>query len=169
MNVFIQSKAIINTALHALLISSTLIGFPAHAKVKIAHQQRAAKRVVEDYFLALNENDANALTSLFHEQGIEMADNEHELQGSESIQLNFQQLLEQINHRATLRQSFISINGNIAIVEAESDMTLKVLASGLEIPSTDRDLFILKKIDAQWKIDKHVSNGNTAYLDETVA
>ncbi|NRB40724.1 MAG: nuclear transport factor 2 family protein [Pseudomonadales bacterium] len=159
-------KSVLRSIIHTLIISSTLLGLPAQAKMKISHQQRAAKKVVEDYFTALNQNDAAGLAALFHNDGTYVADNDHELKGKENIQQSFEELLEKINHQATLTQSLISINGNTAVVESETDMRLKLLESGIELPATDRDMFILKRISGQWKIDKYICNGNICYLDE---
>lgn len=166
MKILIQPEVLFRSLIHTLIISSALLGLPAQAKIKIAHQQRAAKKVVEDYFTALNKSDAASLTSLFHQDATLVAGEDHELQGTKDIQQSFEELLANINHDATLTQSLISINGNIAVIESETKMRLKLLESGIELPTTDRDMFILKRIAGQWKIDKYICNGNSCYLDE---
>ena len=163
---FPTPHSLFRSAVHALIISSALIGFPAQAKIKIAHQQRAAKKVVEDYFTALNQGDAASVTKLFHKDASYIVDNDHELIGQHNIQYSFEQLMEKINHSAVVRHSLVSINGNIAVIESETAMRLKLLESGIELPVTDHDMFILKRIEGQWKIDKYICNGNSCYLDE---
>ena len=166
---FYRDQALLQRFLHNIIISTTLLGLPAQAKIKVSQQQRAATKVVEDYFIALNENDLHNLISLFHEHAVEMLDEQQELLGHKNIKLNFENLLQNIKHKAILKHSFTRINGNIAIVESETQMKLKILETGVEIPTLDKDLFILKRIDGDWKIDKHICNGNSCYLDDTQA
>lgn len=166
MNKLMKPEVYFRSIIHTLIISSALMGLPSQAKAKVVHQQRAAKKVVEDYFIALNRNDAASLTSLFHQNATLVAGDNNELHGTEKIKENFEELLANINHDATLTQSFVSINGNIAVIESEAHIRLKLLASGIELPATDRDMFILKRIAGQWKIDKYICNGNSCYLDE---
>ena len=167
MKILLKPDTRFRSMIQTLIISSTLLGLPAQAKIKIVQQQRAAKKVVEDYFIALNKSDAASLTSLFHKDATWVAGDDNELQGSKDILKSFEELLAKINHEATLTQSLISINGNTAVIESETQMRLKLLESGIELPTTDRDMFILKRIAGQWKIDKYICNGNSCYLDES--
>lgn len=164
-----RSKSTFIALVHGALISSAFLGFPAQANNKMISQQRAAKRVVENYFTALNQGDASSLVSLFHDRATYMADNDHSLEGQDNIRSSILELLTKINHTAEIQHSDIRINGNIAVVESETLMRLKMLDSGIELPTTDKDLFILVKIADEWKIDKFIGNGNTSYLDESPA
>ena len=162
-----RHQPLLQRCLHSIMIGKNLVGISQPKEINISQQQHAAKKVVEDYFTALNENDLQTLTGLFHEHAVEMLDDKEELLGQENIKDNFERLLQKIKHHAILQHSFTRINGNIAVVESETQMKLKMLETGIEIPTTDKDLFILKRDENQWKIEKHICNGNSYFGDKS--
>lgn len=163
----LPSKNKFENFMQTLLTGPAIISLPTHANSKLANQRQVAQQVVDTYFYALNNNDASTIVGLFHERSVYMEDNGNSMEGQNSIKNQLNALFSQIQHHATLTHSTISINGNIAIIECEAEVKLKIHETGIELPVIDHDLFVLIKINEQWKIDKFVNNGNSSYLDES--
>lgn len=165
----ITNKNKLESFIQTLFMGSAIINLPTKANHKIACQRQAAKDVVESYFSALNNSDINTLMNLFHEKSVYMEDNGHSIEGQQRIRNQLNTLFKKVQHQAKLIQSQISINGNIAIIECDAAIRLKMHETGIELPVVDHDLFVLIKLNNQWKIDRFVNNGNSSYLDDSSA
>lgn len=48
----------------------------------------------------------------------------------------------------------------MAIVESKANGTLTLLETNTLLPANDNELFVLRKIEGAWKIDRYMFNGS---------
>ena len=140
----------------ALLLS--LIQVDAFADVSL--EGKKAKQVVVDYFSALNKSDLKTIVSLFHTDSVFLANNAPASRGIFEIEKKFKAVFNKIKLNTTHKYHHVSVSGNIAIVESKANGNLTVLKTRETLPANDNELFVLKKINGNWKIDRYMFNSS---------
>ena len=116
------------------------------------------KKVVEDYFKALNDSQLEIIVGLYHKDSVFLPKNAPAVRGINDITKTYRTLFENAKLNTEHVYHHVSVYGNIAIVESQGSGTLTLLESKKVVPSNNKELFILRKIDNKWKIDRYMFN-----------
>ena len=117
-----------------------------------------AKKVVEDYFNALNESKLDIIVGLYHKDSVFLPKNAPAVRGIDEITKAYRNLFEKIKLNTEHVYHHVSVHGDVAIVESQANGTLTILEGKKVLPANDKELFVLRKINNKWKIDRYMFN-----------
>lgn len=117
-----------------------------------------AKKVVEDYFKALNESKLATIVGLYHKDSVFLPKNAPAVRGIDEITKAYRNLFENIKLNTEHVYHHVSVHGDVAIVESQANGTLTILEGKKVLPANDKELFVLRKINNKWKIDRYMFN-----------
>lgn len=120
--------------------------------------EQEAKKVVKTYFKALNESNAEKILALYHKDSVFLPDNAPAVRGIDEIRKKYRNLFGQIKLNTKHVYHHVSVHGDVAIVESKADGTLTILETKTKLSANDNELFVLRKIDGKWKIDRYMFN-----------
>lgn len=118
----------------------------------------AAKKVVEEYFKALNGGQLEVIVGLYHPDSVFLPKNAPAVRGISEITKAYRILFEKARLDTEHVYHHVSVYGNIAIVESQGSGTLTLLENKKIVPSNNKELFVLRKIGKKWKIDWYMFN-----------
>jgi uncharacterized protein (TIGR02246 family) len=148
----------------AQLVGSTVLSIfllvPPHVSAATdgAAENIQAKKVVEDYFNALNESKLDAVVKQYHKDSVFLPKNAPAVRGIDEIAKAYRKLFESAKLDTEHVYHHIAVYGDVAIVESQGHGTLTLLESKKVVPSNNKELFVLRKIDGNWKIDRYMFN-----------
>ena len=117
------------------------------------------KKVVEDYFKALNDGQLEVIVGLYHKDSVFLPKNAASaVRGIDEITKAYRTIFEKAKLNTEHVFRYVAVYGNIAIIESQGSGTLTLLGSKKVVPSNNKELFILRKIDNKWKIDRYMFN-----------
>jgi len=131
-----------------------------NALAEVSTESEKAKQVVVDYFSALNKSDVKKIISLYHKESVFLPNNAPASRGIEEIEKTYQAVLDTIKLNTTHIYHHVLVSGDIAVVESKANGNLTVLKTNKILPANDNELFVLKKVNGVWKIDRYMSNGS---------
>lgn len=117
-----------------------------------------AKKIVQDYFQALNESKLTTIVGLYHKESVFLPKNAPAVRGIEAITKAYRTLFEKARLNTEHDYHYVSVQGDIAIIESQGRGTLTSLDTMKAIPSNNKELFVLRRIDGKWKIDRYMFN-----------
>lgn len=146
------------------LVGTTMLGlmlglFPLFSA--LAEDSRAnneAKKVIESYFKALNEGDVETILRLYHRDSVFLPKNGPAVRGIDDITKAYRALFATATLNTTHVYHHVSVHGDVAIVESQANGTLTILDTKTVVPADDKELFVLRQIKNQWKIDRYMFN-----------
>ena len=132
------------------------------ATQKIEIMEREAKKQIEEllgiYQKSLNTSDAKLAQSLYTSDGIFMPSEAPSGIGSEGILKSYEFVFSQIQLKIEFFIDEIVVEGNMAYAVTSSKGTVKIHASGVEVPEANRELFVFERVTGQWKIARYMFN-----------
>ena len=131
-----------------------------NALAEVSTESEKAKQVVVDYFSALNKSDVKKIISLYHKESVFLPNNAPASRGIEEIEKTYQAVLDTIKLNTTHAYHHVSVSGDVAVVESKANGNLRVLKTNKILPANDNELFVLKKVNGTWKIDRYMFNGS---------
>lgn len=147
-----------------LTIFAVAILFTLSAQVSVfagvSSESEKAKQVVVNYFSALNEGNVEKIVSLYHANSVFLPNNAPASRGLEDIKKTYKSVLNTINLNTMHVYHHVSVSGATAVVESKANGSLTILETGEKLPANDNELFILKKIKGEWKIDRYMFNSS---------
>ena len=121
------------------------------------------KKVVESYFKALNEGNVETILGLFYKDSVFLPKNAPAVRGIDEITKAYRSLFENIKLNTEHVYHHVSVHGDVAIVESQANGTLTILEGKKVVPANDKELFVLRKIDNKWKIDRYMFNDSESH------
>lgn len=110
------------------------------------------------YERSLNTSDANAAASLYHTEGVFMPIGFPSSKGTSNIHAAYASIFGTIRLKISFEIEEVEVDGNMAMAVTSSKGTVTVLAQKLEVPEANRELFVLRKQDGNWKIYRYMFN-----------
>lgn len=150
------SRLTVLTATTLFLLVSTQL----RAATEYSKESTQARKVVEDYFEALNNSALEIIVSLYHKDSAFLPDNAPAVRGIDDIRKAYRNLFLKIKLNTTHVYDHVAVYGGVAIVESHAQGSLTLLDSNKTIPSTNKELFFLRKVENQWKIYRYMFNGS---------
>ena len=142
------------TALSIFLLSAPQLS----ASAGDSRESIEAKKVVEDYFKALNESKLEIIVGLYHKDSVFLPKNAPAVRGIDEITKAYRTLFEKVKLNTEHVYHHVSVHGDVAIVESQAKGTLTILEGNKVLPANDKELFVLRKINNKWKVDRYMFN-----------
>jgi uncharacterized protein (TIGR02246 family) len=117
-----------------------------------------AKKVVEAYFQALNNSQLEIIVGLYHKDSVFLPKNAPAARGLDAITKAYRTLFTRAKLNTQHVYHQVAVYGDVAIIECQGHGTLTLLDSNTAIASNNKELFVLRKIGKQWKIDRYMFN-----------
>ncbi len=121
-------------------------------------EQSEIKKVLFSYRDALNESNAEKVLSLYTENGVFMPTRAPTAIGQEQLKGTYEFVFSNIQLNIEFYIDEIEIVGEYAFARTTSKGTTLIHASGETVPEENRELFVLKKENGSWKIDRYMFN-----------
>lgn len=119
-------------------------------------------QVVLRYGTLLSQKKIDEIIELYHQEAEIIPDQLQSLLGKEAIIEFYKNTFNTIELHGELKIQSIDLDHNLAIVRCEEPAEIKDLDSGLMIKSYFREIFLLKRIEEQWRIYRYMFSQNPA-------
>ena len=106
----------------------------------------------------MNESNAEVALSLYTNEGVFMPSAAPTAIGQEQVLKAYQYVFENIQLSIEFFIDEIEVIGDYAFVRSTSKGTVLIKATNEEMAEENRELFVLKKIQGSWKIDRYMFN-----------
>jgi uncharacterized protein (TIGR02246 family) len=122
-----------------------------------SHAQRAAiKGVLKSYQRALNASDVDGVVQLFTDDAVVLAPNAPSAVGIDAVRAAYTGIFGAIDLDLTFKIAEVNVvSRHWAFLRSTSQGTVKVLANGAQIPSSNQELFVLHKSHGRWKLARY--------------
>ncbi len=157
-------KNVIIAALFLLSLTSCQ-NEPKNQSIKLKEnnmEQTSEKQSIEkllfSYRDALNKSDVNDVLELYASDGVFMPSNGPSAIEQEQVKSSYEFVFNTIQLTIDFFIDEIVINGEYAYARTTSKGTTLIHANGQTVPEENRELFVLQKINGQWKIARYMFN-----------
>ncbi len=147
----------LRTVLATALILGALSG--AYATESDNEKIRA---VLKNYEHALNASDVDGILKLYTEDGVFMAQHNPSAVGIKQVEAAYTAALQAID--LDIEFDIVEIEviaDDWAFARTNSSGTITINATGDQVNEGNQELFVLKKIDDDWKIARYLFSSNT--------
>jgi uncharacterized protein (TIGR02246 family) len=148
----------LNTAVLSILLLSAS---QTSALAEGPRASSAVKRTAGAFFRALNESNIDTILELYHPDGVYLPKNAPAMRGVGEIKKAYQALFGRVKFNVDHVYQDVSVHGNIAIVESRANGTVTIRETKQTAPVDVKELFVFRKVDNKWKIDRYMFNDNT--------
>lgn len=114
--------------------------------------------IATTYRDALAAGDADAITDAFADDGVVMPPEGATYRGSDAVKGNYEGIFSSVGLDLQFDIDEIVIDGDYGFVRSTSDGTATVLADNSSAPEVNRELWVVHKVDGQWKIAFYMYN-----------
>ena len=121
-------------------------------------EKQAIEKMLFSYRDALNASDVTRVLPLYTEDGVFMPSNGPSAIGQEQIKGSYEFVFKTIQLHIEFFIDEIVVQGNYAYARTTSKGTTLIHANGQTVPEENRELFVLQKVDGQWKISRYMFN-----------
>ncbi len=123
-----------------------------------ASAQEEIRTLLFAYRDALNASDASAALALYTTDGVFMPSGAPTSAGTEQVKGAYEFVFSNIQLSIEFSIDEIVVNGDYAFARTTSKGTTLIHATGETIPEENRELFVLRKVNGAWKIDRYMFN-----------
>ena len=141
------------TGLDGADLEGRVAGWAASASIDDAAAVRA---VIEAYGDRLAAADVAGVVSQFTGNAVAMQPGLETAEGSQQLTATYDTALENMRLDFTFRSDDITVQGDLAAVRATSQGTITIRATGETQPARLRQLFVLERARAGWKIAQYM-------------
>ena len=121
-------------------------------------EKSAIEKLLFSYRDALNTSDVNKVLPLYLSNGVFMPSNAPSAVGQEQIKASYEFVFKTIQLKIEFFIDEIEVNDDFAFARTTSKGTTLIHASGQTVPEENRELFVLQKVEGQWKISRYMFN-----------
>ncbi|MFN8343890.1 MAG: SgcJ/EcaC family oxidoreductase [Spirosomataceae bacterium] len=128
-------------------------------KVKMVTTEKSAiEKVLFSYRDALNASDVSKVLTLYTSDGVFMPSNAPSAVGQEQVRGSYEFVFKTIQLNIEFFIDEIVVNGDYAFARTTSKGTTLIHANGQTVPEENRELFVLQKLNGEWKISRYMFN-----------
>ncbi len=131
---------------------------PADARNTSADERQAIEATLLQYEKTLNESDVKGTLELYARDGVFMPSGAPSAIGTEEIRAAYEYVFTNIRLDIKFTIDEIVQSGNYAFARTISRGEVTILAEGVTAPEENRELFVLQKLDGEWKITRYMFN-----------
>ncbi len=125
---------------------------------KNQHDRQQIKLLLNNYQQALNNSDTSKVIPMYTTDGIFMPSKKPSAVGANQVKTAYQHVFLALDLNVKFHIDEIEQHGDIAFVRTTSDGKIKLLEKNITITNNSRELFILKRVNSQWKIYRYMFN-----------
>lgn len=129
-------------------------------EMKTTTDKSQIEDLLSSYIKALNASDVSKTLALYTSDGTLMPNGAPLAQSQANLNTTYQMLFKAFKLEVVYVSEEIIINGNYAFARTSSKGSSTILASGETIPVKNKELFIFRKDNGQWKISHYMFNSN---------
>jgi uncharacterized protein (TIGR02246 family) len=118
----------------------------------------AAEETVRAYFTALNGADLEGIVGVFAEDGTIMADEAPTATGLAHIRATYAWAFQAMRFRREVHIDRLRGEGDVAVAQTHSTGTVSLMGDDRPVEAVNRELFVLRKGDAGWRITEYMFN-----------
>ena len=114
------------------------------------------ERLLNKYEQALNAGDVNAAVQLYTDDGVFMAPENPTAIGTKVLHEAYTGVFQAIALKLKFQVAETQLlSPEWALLRTTSTGVVKILANGAEVPGSNQELFLLRKVNGQWKIARY--------------
>lgn len=125
---------------------------------QLESDKTAIKDVVDIYSKTISRSDAEALVSLFTQDGVVMAPDAPTMTGAGQLKAFFDHAFMMIRMDAKIYVDEVAVSGEYAFARCHSEVHMTVLETNASHPEENRELFVFRKDGGTWKIARYMFN-----------
>ena len=153
------------TLLNLLVILFLSVGSISASHANGMQCQSDIKTLLKSYETALNANRVATIVGLYATNGVFMPAGKPTAKGQAGIKKAYRKVFDDLDLNVNFNIKKIEWHGNLAFVRTVSGGQIKLRKKNQVIANHTRELFVLKRIDGQWKIYQYMFNAmSTAKL-----
>ena len=122
--------------------------------------QTAIEKVLKTYGEALNAGDVAKIVSLYTPDGVVIPQGGPTATGQAQVKATYEQFFKAVKFDIKFQVEEVVVSGNYAFARTHSAGTTRVQASGQTAPEGNRELYVLQKINQEWKLARYIFNEN---------
>jgi ketosteroid isomerase-like protein len=134
--------------------------FPFSTDPAISAQQHAAYDVVHRYEQLLNTGDTAEILKLFAPDGVAEWNDKPTLATRQEKSDAYEALFKVAKFSTVFGYAGIDVHGDMAVVRTYHRQGATVILAGKEVVDLNREVFVLSKIEGEWKIVLYIFNTN---------
>jgi uncharacterized protein (TIGR02246 family) len=124
----------------------------------IEKETKQIEQLLKSYFAALNTSDAQIAVASYAKDGVFMPTEGPTATGLEQLKAAYRHVFDTIKLNVNFKIDEIVPSGEYAYAMTSSDGEVTLLSKGVTVPEKNRELFVLKKVDGDWKIARYMFN-----------
>ena len=122
------------------------------------NDKSAIEKTLNTYFGSLNASDVRTAVGAYTRDGVFMPTKLPTATGTEQLVGAYENVFKAIQLNVTLTIEEIIVRDDIAFARTLSKGTTLIRASGETVPEENREFFLMKKENAEWKIARYMFN-----------
>jgi len=116
------------------------------------------KSVIKAYEKALNGSDVREVIKNYSQDGVFMPSGKPTSVGRDNVIQAYEYVFQALDLNVEFHIDEIVRRGDLAFVRTTSDGKIKLLDKNITIKNNSRELFIMKRMDGDWKIYRYMFN-----------
>lgn len=141
-----------------IILALAILPFTSMSQLKKETMKEAIKKTLFSYRDALNESSTSKALALYTENGVFMPSGAPTAIGQEQVKGAYDFVFSQIQLNIEFYIDEIEVIDDYAFARTTSKGTTLIHATGESVPEENRELFVLKKENGDWKIDRYIFN-----------
>jgi len=114
--------------------------------------------ITTSYGDALKASSSDAVTAAFTSDGVVMGPGSPTAAGSAQLKTTYQNIFGAVGLNLNFKIDEIIVGNNYGFVRSTSAGTATVKANGASAPEENRELFVVKKVNEDWRIARYIYN-----------
>ncbi len=123
-------------------------------------EKSAIEKLLSSYGDVINTSDVSKTLAFFTQDGTLMPNGAPAAKGQEQLKGAYESLFKAFELNVEYTTDEVIINGDYAFARTHSKGSTLIHANGKTIPVDNKELFVLHKENAQWKIFHYIFNNN---------
>lgn len=116
------------------------------------------EKTLENYFDSLRKSDVKACVGLYTSDGVFVPAGDQTSTGREQLVIAYENIFKAIQLNVSKKVLEVIIKDDFSFVRTQSSGTVLVHATGASIPAENREFFVLRKEQDDWKIARYMFN-----------
>jgi uncharacterized protein (TIGR02246 family) len=123
-----------------------------------SQEKKAIESTLNTYFGSLNDSDVKTAVGSYTSDGIFMPTKFPTATGTDQLVVAYENVFKAIQLNVTVKIEEIIIRDDIAYARTISNGTTRIHATGETTPEENREFFLLRKDNGEWKIARYMFN-----------
>ena len=126
---------------------------------EMENQNKAAiEKMLNTYFGSLNASDVKTAVGSYTADGVFMPTKFPTATGTKELVTAYENVFKAIQLNVTVKIEEVILKDDIAFARTLSNGTTLIHATGETVPEENREFFLLRKVNGDWKIARYMFN-----------